>query len=129
MEPTKCPKGLGKVLSTSFRQRMDPNYAAAYSGLADCAGSAGFWGFTSPAQGCGRAKSAACKSLEIDGACRGPRVQDGRFIHYDFDFLTAEHHFQRAIELNPGYERPRTNGMLIVSDTAMESSRRKFGAR
>jgi TolB-like protein/Tfp pilus assembly protein PilF len=83
--------------------QMDPNYAAAYSGLADCAGSAGFWGFTSPAQGCGRAKSAACKSLEIDETAEAHASLGWALIHYDFDFLTAEHHFQRAIELNPGY--------------------------
>ena len=82
---------------------IDPNYAAAYAGLADCAGSAGFWGFTSPAQGCGRAKAAACKSLEIDETAEAHTSLGWALIHYDFDFLTAEHHFQRAIELNPGY--------------------------
>jgi TolB-like protein len=82
---------------------MDPNYAAAYSGLADCAGSAGFWGFTSPAEGCARAKAAACKSLEIDETAEAHASLGWALIHYDFDFLTAEHHFQRAIELNPGY--------------------------
>jgi TolB-like protein/Tfp pilus assembly protein PilF len=82
---------------------IDPNYAAAYAGLADCAGSAGFWGFTSPAQGCGSAKAAACKSLEIDETAEAHTSLGWALIHYDFDFLTAEHHFQRAIELNPGY--------------------------
>jgi TolB-like protein/Tfp pilus assembly protein PilF len=82
---------------------IDPNYAAAYAGLADCAGSAGFWGFTSPAQGCGSAKAAACKSLEIEETAEAHTSLGWALIHYDFDFLTAEHHFQRAIELNPGY--------------------------
>jgi TolB-like protein/Tfp pilus assembly protein PilF len=82
---------------------IDPNYAAAYAGLADCAGSAGFWGFTSPAQGCGSAKAAACKSLEIDETAEAHTSLGWALIHYDFDFLTADHHFQRAIELNPGY--------------------------
>jgi len=83
--------------------QMDPNYAAAYAGLADCAGSAGFWGFTSPEHGCGRAKAAAQKSLEIEETAEAHTSLGWALIHYDFDFVLAEKHFKRAIELNPGY--------------------------
>jgi TolB-like protein/Tfp pilus assembly protein PilF len=82
---------------------VDPSYAAAYAGLADCAGSSGFWGFTSPAEGCGKAKAAAIKSLEIEETAEAHTSLGWALIHYDFDFVQAEQHFQRAIELNPGY--------------------------
>ena len=82
---------------------VDSNYAAAYAGLADCAGSSGFWGFTSPAEGCGKAKAAAIKSLEVEETAEAHTSLGWALIHYDFDFVTAEQHFQRAIELNPGY--------------------------
>jgi len=82
---------------------VDSNYAAAYAGLADCAGSSGFWGFTSPAEGCGKAKAAAIKSLEIEDTAEAHTSLGWALIHYDFDFVQAEQHFQRAIELNPGY--------------------------
>jgi TolB-like protein/Tfp pilus assembly protein PilF len=82
---------------------VDPNYAAAYAGLADCSGSSGFWGFTSPAEGCGKAKAAAMKSLEIEETAEAHTSLGWALIHYDFDFVQAEQHFQRAIELNPGY--------------------------
>jgi len=81
----------------------DPNYAAAYSGLADCSGSSGFWGFTSPGDGCGKAKTAAFKSLDIEETAEAHTSVGWALIHYDFDFAKAEQHFQRAIELNPGY--------------------------
>lgn len=81
----------------------DPNYAAAYSGLADCSGSSGFWGFASPEEGCGKAKTAAFKSLDIEETAEAHTSVGWALIHYDFDFVNAEQHFQRAIELNPGY--------------------------
>jgi len=81
----------------------DPNYAAAYSGLADCSGSSGFWGFASPSEGCGQAKAAAIRSLEIEETAEAHTSLGWALIHYDFDFQRAEQHFQRAIELNPGY--------------------------
>src|SRR5713226_2535067 len=57
---------VGKAIQC-FQQAIakDPTYGAAYAGLADCAGGAGFGGFTSPEDGCGKAKVAARKALEM----------------------------------------------------------------
>jgi len=79
----------------------DPSYAAAYAGLSDCACSAGFWGLASPSEGCGRAKVAARKSLEIDETAEGHTSLAIAILHYDFDLLGAEREFLRALELNP----------------------------
>ncbi len=81
----------------------DPTYVAAYAGLADCAGVAGFWGFVSPELGCGRAKALAQRALEIDETAEAHASLDWAITHYDFDFFAAEKEFQRAIDLNPNY--------------------------
>ncbi len=81
----------------------DPTYVAAYAGLADCAGVAGFWGFVSPELGCGRAKALAQRALEIDETAEAHASLGWAITHYDFDFFAAEKEFQRAIDLNPNY--------------------------
>jgi TolB-like protein/Flp pilus assembly protein TadD len=81
----------------------DPTYAPAYAGVSDCSGSAGFRGFASPDEGCGRAKTAARKALEIDETAEARASLAWAVMHYDFDFFAAEKECQRAIELNPRY--------------------------
>jgi hypothetical protein len=46
----------------------NPTYAAAYSGLADCLTHIGCWGAVAPADGCGKAKALALKTLAIDSS-------------------------------------------------------------
>jgi len=88
-----------------FQQAIekDPTYAAAYAGVADSAGLAGLWGFVPPEQGCGLAKAAARKSLEIEETAEAHASLGWAVLHYDFDVLLAEKEFQRAIEINPRY--------------------------
>jgi tetratricopeptide (TPR) repeat protein len=83
--------------------KKDPGYAAPYAALADCAGVAGFWSFASPLEGCGRAKVAAIKALQIEDSAEGHASLGWAILHYDWDFFSAEKEFQRAIELNPRY--------------------------
>jgi tetratricopeptide (TPR) repeat protein len=88
-----------------FQQAIekDPTYAAAYAGLADCAGSDGFWGFAAPPEGCGKAKAAAQKALEIDDTAEAHASLGWAILHYDFDHLAAEREFRRAIALDSRY--------------------------
>ena len=81
----------------------DPTYAAAYAGLADFAGVAGWWGFVPPEQGCGRAKKAAQTSLDIEETAEAHASLGWGIIHYDFDVVAAEKEFQMAIRLDPRY--------------------------
>jgi TolB-like protein/tetratricopeptide (TPR) repeat protein len=81
----------------------DPTYAAAYAGLADSAGIAGFWGFVCPEEGCRTAKVAARKALEIEETGEAHASLGWAVLHHDFDYLGAEREFQRAIQLNPRY--------------------------
>jgi TolB-like protein/Tfp pilus assembly protein PilF len=89
-----------------FQQAIekDPGYAAAYAGLADCVSSAGWFGFLSPSEGCGKGKRLALKALELDPGLAEAHCSLGwATVHYDYDFLTAEREYQRSIELNPSY--------------------------
>jgi TolB-like protein/Tfp pilus assembly protein PilF len=89
-----------------FQQAIekDPGYAMAWAGLADCASSAGWLGFLSPAEGCGKGKRLALRALELDPGLAEAHCSLGwATVHYDYDFLTAEREYQRSIELNPSY--------------------------
>ena len=81
----------------------DPNYAPAYTGLADCAGIAGFWSFAAPAEGCGKAKAAALRSLELEETAEAHASLGWAIMHYDWDLSAAEREFQLAIQENPLY--------------------------
>ena len=83
--------------------RKDPSYAPPYAALADCAGVAGFWSFASPMEGCGRAKAAALRALQIEDSAEAHASLGWATLHYDWDFFSAEREFQRAIQLNPRY--------------------------
>ncbi len=95
---------VGKAIQC-FQQAIakDPTYAAAYAGLADCAGGAGFGGFTSPEDGCGKAKVAARKALEMAETAEAHASLGWAILHYDWDFVAAEKEFLRAIQLNSSY--------------------------
>ncbi len=84
----------------------DPRYARAYSGLADTYALLGDWQYAvlTPKEALPKAKAAALKALELDGALGEAHTSlafclDG----FDWDFTTAGREFERAIELNPGY--------------------------
>src|SRR5262249_19544344 len=82
--------------------RLDPNYALAYSGLADAYNYATQSGFITPRQGFLKAKEAALKALEIDNALPQAHLSLGSIKWMmDRDFLGADAEFKRACELDP----------------------------
>ena len=89
---------------SEFQQaiNLDPNYALAFTGLAD----AYVWqaSFTNEADDelYGKAKTATDKALELDPNLADAHSSLGRIKHwYDWDWAGAEKSFRRAIELNP----------------------------
>jgi TolB-like protein/DNA-binding winged helix-turn-helix (wHTH) protein/Flp pilus assembly protein TadD len=99
--------GLKKAVEY-FNQAIekDPNYAPAYSGLADTYALLGDWQYAvmTPKEALPKAKAAAIKALELDSTLSEAHTSlafclDG----FDWDFESAEREFRRAIELNPGY--------------------------
>ncbi len=84
--------------------REDPQYAAAYSGLADSYYSLAFRGSQAPANVLLKTKEAALKALEIDPALAEAHSSLGLVqMFYDWNFSLAERSFLRALEINPQY--------------------------
>jgi TolB-like protein/DNA-binding winged helix-turn-helix (wHTH) protein/Tfp pilus assembly protein PilF len=84
----------------------DPNYAAAYSGLADTYALLGDWqyGVLTPKEAMPRALSAARKALELDNGLGEAHASLAFCLEgFEWDFRAADREFQQAIELNPGY--------------------------
>lgn len=85
----------------------EPNYALAYSGLADCYASLAFsfdTGAVAPREAIPKAKAAALKALELDDTLAEARTSLAFIkLHYDWDWPAAEAEFKRAIEMNPNY--------------------------
>jgi TolB-like protein/DNA-binding winged helix-turn-helix (wHTH) protein/Tfp pilus assembly protein PilF len=99
--------GMKEAISYFSRAiEMDPNYAPAYAGLADSYALAGDWkyGVLAPKDAYPKAKAAALKAIELDGALGEAHISlavclDG----YDWDFDAAGKEFTRGIELSPSY--------------------------
>jgi serine/threonine protein kinase/tetratricopeptide (TPR) repeat protein len=104
----RTEEGLKKSIEY-FNQAVekDPNFALAYSGLADSyilQGAQDAGGTLPPGVALPKGKAAALKAIAIDGALAEPHVSLAHIAyHYDRDWDTAEREFKRAIELNPNY--------------------------
>jgi len=97
-----------KAALAYFNQAIDedPQYAQAYSGLADTYALLGDWqyGAMSFKEALPKAKAAAIKALELDSSLSEAHTSLGYSLRaFDWDFDSAGKEFQRAIELNPGY--------------------------
>jgi len=82
----------------------DPNYALAYSGLADSFLLLGGYDFLSPQETFPKAREAALNALNIDDSL--PEAHAALawiMMSYDWDFGKADREFKRALELNPNY--------------------------
>ncbi|MGO9270922.1 MAG: tetratricopeptide repeat protein [Terriglobia bacterium] len=80
-----------------------PNYALAYSGLADCYTLLGLEGFPSR-EVMPKAKAAALKSAELDDSLAQAHTSLGGVkAFYEWDWPGAETEFKRAIALNANY--------------------------
>ncbi len=86
---------------------LDPNYALAYTGIADGYSnlSLGFnFAPMRPELGLPQAKEAALRALAIDDTLPEAHVSLGVVKErWDWDFAAAEREYKRAIELNPDY--------------------------
>jgi len=84
----------------------DPDYAAAYAGLADSYALAGDWqyGVLAPSEAYPKAKSAAIKAIVLDSTLGEAHISlawclDG----FDWDWEAGGMEFTRGIDLSPGY--------------------------
>jgi tetratricopeptide (TPR) repeat protein len=95
---------------------VDPNFALAYAGLAECSDIMTSAGRLSPLEGWSKVKEEASKALAIDESLSEPHVllADFRFL-VGCDFKGAEDEFLRAIELNPGNATARQYYAIFLS--------------
>ena len=83
---------------------VDPNYAVAYAGVADCYLLLPLYGGGAPAEMYPKAIVMAQKAISLDPTLGEPHASLG-LIHalFDFDFLASVREFEEAIRLNPNY--------------------------
>ena len=80
----------------------DPSYALAHAALADSYNMLCGWGGLAPNEGYPLARSAALRSLQLDGSLAEGYAALGIIkLSYDNDWIGAERDLDRAIELNP----------------------------
>jgi serine/threonine protein kinase/pimeloyl-ACP methyl ester carboxylesterase/tetratricopeptide (TPR) repeat protein len=80
---------------------IDPNYALAYAGLADCYIMSGFYDHLPPAEAFPQAKTAALRALEIDDRLAEAHISLAAIrTFYEWDWLDAERDFKQGLKLN-----------------------------
>ena len=97
--------GLWKAIDSFGRAvSLDPGYATAHAGLADCHATLGYLSFVSPADAFPLARRHAVLAVERDTALAEPHASFGYVkFYFDWDWLGAEAEFRRAITLDPSW--------------------------
>jgi len=101
----RTEEGLTKAIEY-FNQTIakDPDYALAYSGLADSYNLLHFYGGTPPEELVPKARAAARKALELDDHLAEAHTSLAYLTHrFDWDWAAAEAEYKRALDLNPNY--------------------------
>jgi len=97
-------ENLKKAL-TYFQQaaEKDPNYALAYTGIADSCALIPVYGAGTPQDYYPRAKAAAQKALELDDTLGEAHTSLGNVFFRYLELAHSAKEFERSIELNPNY--------------------------
>ena len=83
---------------------IDPSYAAAYVGLAECYALFSTYGVMPASEAFPRAERAAVKALEFDERLAEAHASLGVIRYeYNWDWPGADREFKRALELSPNY--------------------------
>ena len=82
---------------------LDPTYALAYAGLADCYAMLTEYASAPPVETYPKVKAAARQALEIDDTLAEAHTSLGAAYEYEWNWAEAEKEYRRAIELNPNY--------------------------
>jgi TolB-like protein/Flp pilus assembly protein TadD len=95
-----------RMAITHFQEAcdLDPQYALAYSGLADTYNVLGYYNIDAPATSYPRAKAAAARALEIDAELAEAHASLGyALLFFDRRYEDAARSLEHAIEVNPSY--------------------------
>jgi serine/threonine-protein kinase len=114
-------KGIGYF---SEAIKLDPEYAVAYTGLADSYNLLSAYSIASPGESIPKAKAAATKALRIDpDLAEGHECLGHVDMLYNWDWQNAGKEFKRAIELNPNYATAhQRHGILLTAMGQMDEA-------
>ena len=105
--------------------RLDPDFALAYTGLADSYILLSGYGSSSPQESFPKAKEFAKKALELDDTLAEAHTALGYMLfNYDWNFEESDKEMKKAIELNPNYSTAYHwygNGNLLAEGKFEES--------
>ena len=106
----------------------DPDYALAYTGLADSYAIIPFYSNIPPKPAFEEARKATDKALEIDDTLAAAHASLG-FVkeYYEWDWIGAGREYQKAIDLNPNYATAHQwYGMYFMKLGQFERARREL---
>lgn len=88
-----------------FEQALkeDPQFALAWSGIADCYSEGVHYGYLPFKEAMPKAEAAARHAIALDDALAEAHVSLGNVFDAQWDWRSAEREFKRALELNPNY--------------------------
>lgn len=99
--------------------QLDPEFAAAHAGLADCYTSLAFHGFGPPREIFSTARTSAARALDTNPSLPDANISMGYVkLYHDWDWAEAEIYLRRALELNPGYAKAYYSLMLCLVQTS-----------
>lgn len=112
-----------------FKQAIeqDPDYAIAYTGLADSYTLMPFWGAYRSTEYLPKAKEAALKALELNKDLAQGYASLGNILLFEYDWDGAEREYKRAIELDPKYANVyKWYGDLLASKEMYDESLQEY---
>jgi TolB-like protein/DNA-binding winged helix-turn-helix (wHTH) protein len=121
-----------KTIRESFEKaiQLQPDYAAAYSGLADYYIAGSVSGVLDPKDALPKGAVIAQKALQLDDSTEeAHNTMAATYLFYKWDWKAAESEARRAIELNPNYaEGDHLYAYILLAlnreDEAVESQRK-----
>lgn len=113
----RTPEGFRKAIEYFERAiALDPEYAIAYSGLADCWLFLGFYEAVTPSEAVEKLTPLVEKALRLDDGLAETRVSSAlKLTFYEWDFEAALGEYEKALAINPKY----AFGHHLLSSTKM----------
>jgi DNA-binding winged helix-turn-helix (wHTH) protein/Flp pilus assembly protein TadD len=105
---------------------IDPRFAVAYSGLADCYAALGYLSYTAPVEAFPIARQHATEALELNATLAEPHASLGLVkLYFEWDWLGSDMEFRRAVALDPDYAPTHQwySIYLLAAGRAEEASR------